>query len=161
MSRTKEKTAKVSLAGALLLGGCFRVGPTPCLNRQFDEPERQIVRLPPAAFPDLPRNLVGELERRGCRIPQEEFSKKPNNVIKGEFARPGEVDWAVLCSIKDVWTILVFWYGSEMKPVAIAPMEDWIPLQGITLRKSDFPKVSVPWERTSTRGTTTLRTTHL
>ena len=42
-------------------------------------PETQVVRLSPAAFP--------ELQRRQCTIPQETYSKKRNNVIKGEFAK--------------------------------------------------------------------------
>jgi hypothetical protein len=42
------------------------------------------------------------------------------------------MDWAVLCSIKGVSTILVFWKGSEKNPAAIAAMEDRIFLQGIT-----------------------------
>jgi len=52
--------------------------------------EKYIVRLPPAAFLELPANLVQELQRRQCTIPQEATSaKKPNNVIKGEFTRAG------------------------------------------------------------------------
>jgi len=101
------------------------------MARQFDEAERRIVRLPPAAFPDLPGTVVRELERRGCTIPQS-FSKKASNVIQGEFAKPGETDWAVLCSVKGVSTILVFWKGSETNPAAIAPLEDRIFLQGIS-----------------------------
>jgi hypothetical protein len=100
------------------------------LRRKFDGAEKRIVRLPPTAFPELPRNLVSELKRRECSIPQEAFAKKPHNVIKGRFARSGEMDWAVLCSIKGVSTILVFWNGSEKNPAAIAPMEDRHFLQG-------------------------------
>ena len=84
----------------------------------------QIVRLSPAAFPELPTNLVRELQRRGCTIPQETFSKRRNNVIKGQFAKPGQLDWAVLCSVKGVSTILVFWNASGKNPDAIAPEED-------------------------------------
>ncbi len=40
-------------------------------NGQFDEAERRIVRLPPAAFPQLPGGVKRELRRRGCTIPQE------------------------------------------------------------------------------------------
>src|SRR5437773_4814742 len=79
-------------------------------------PETQITRLSPAAVPELPANLVQELQRRQCTIPQEAVQKKPNNVIKGEFARPGQTDWAVLCSVKSVSTILLFWNGSENNP---------------------------------------------
>ena len=104
------------------------------LQRQFDEAERRIVRLLPSAFPELPRNVVRELQRRGCTIPQS-FSKPPNNVIRGEFAKSGQTDWAVLCSVKGVSTILVFWKGSERNPAEIVPMEDRNFLQGISSDK--------------------------
>jgi hypothetical protein len=84
--------------------------------------------------------VVKELERRGCSIPQEFFAKKPNNVVKGQFARPGESDWAVLCSTKGVSTILVFWSGSEKDPAAIAPMEDRTFLQGVTDEKIGYSR---------------------
>ena len=100
------------------------------LQRQFDEAERRIVRLPPAAFPELPRPVVHELQRRGCTIPQEAFTKEPHNVIHGEFAKTGQTDWAVLCSVKGVSTILVFWNGSEKNPAEIATLEDRIFLRG-------------------------------
>jgi hypothetical protein len=74
--------------------------------------------------------VIRELQRRGCSIPQAAFTKTPHNVIKGQFARPGELDWAVLCSIKGVSTILVFWNGSNKNPAAIAPAEDLNFLQG-------------------------------
>lgn len=101
------------------------------LKRKFDEAEQRIVRLPPAAFTELPGSVVRELQRRGCTIPQEAYTKKAHNVIKGEFAKPGQTDWAVLCSVKGVSTILVFWNGSEKSPEAIAPMEDRVYLQGL------------------------------
>src|SRR2546425_8553742 len=67
-------------------------------------------------------------------IPQEAFSpantKKANNVIKGEFARPGQTDWAVLCSVKGISTILVFWNGSENNPAVLAAWKDTNYLQG-------------------------------
>ncbi len=90
----------------------------------IQSPAAQIVRLSPTAFPELPANLVPELQRRQCTIPQETFSKGRNNVIKGEFAKTGQTDWAVLCSVKGVSTILVFWNGSENNPAAIAPAAD-------------------------------------
>ncbi len=102
------------------------------LKRKFVEAEKRIVRLPPTAFPELSGNLVLELQRRGCTIPQEAYAKKPHNVIKGEFAKSAQTDWAVLCSVKGVSSILVFWNGSEKNPAAIAPMEDRNYLQTIT-----------------------------
>ena len=82
-------------------------------QRKFDEAEKRIVRLPPAAFPGLPAGIVRALQRRGCTIPQEAFSKERNNVIRGAFVKAGQADWAVLSSVKGISTILVFWNGSE------------------------------------------------
>lgn len=128
-----------SAAAALLLMS-IATGPafsqsTADLQQQFDQAERRIVRLPPAAFPELPGNVVRELQRRGCTIPQTAYSKKPHNVIRGDFARPGQHDLAVLCSVKGVSTILVFWNGSEKNPAEIAPLEDRIFLQDIPPEK--------------------------
>ena len=110
------------------------------LKAKFDEAERRIVRLPPAGIPQISPNVVRELQHRGCTVPQETFSNKPNNVIRGEFAKPGQTDWAVLCSVKGVSTILVFWNGSETSPAAIAPLEDRNFIQGITPGKTGFSR---------------------
>ena len=96
----------------------------------------RIVRLSPATVRELPGNLARELQRRGCTIPQEQHSRKTNNVIRGEFAKRGQKDWAVLCSINGISTILVFWNGSEKNPASIAPMEDRIYIQAF--RKDQF-----------------------
>jgi len=114
------------------------------LQRQFDEAERRIVRLPPTAFPELPGSVVHDLQRRGCTIPQTAFTKKPQNVIKGEFAKPGQTDWAVLCSVKGVSTILVFWDGTDKNPAEIAKMEDRIFLQGITANEIGYSREISP-----------------
>jgi len=108
--------------------------------QQFAEAERQIVRLPPTGFPEIPRNVVQELNHRGCTIPQKAFTKKRNNVIQGEFARPGQKDLAVLCSVRGMSTILVFWRKSEKDPAAIAPMEDRIFLQDMGGGKIGFSR---------------------
>jgi len=100
-------------------------------QRSFEEAERRIVRLPPTAFPELPGKVVRELQRRRCTIPQEAFTKKPHNVIKGQFAKPGQTDWAVLCSVNGISSILVFWNGSELNPAVIGAEEDRHRLQGI------------------------------
>lgn len=101
------------------------------LKRKFDAAERRIVRLPPAAFPELPSTVVGELQRRGCTIPQEAYTKRPHNVIRGAFARPGQTDWAVLCSRNGASSILIFWNSSERNPGQVAGMEDRNFLQGL------------------------------
>lgn len=114
------------------------------LQQQFDQAERRIVPLPPAAFPELPGNVVRELQRRGCSIPQTAYTKKPHNVISGEFAKSGQTDWAVLCSVKGVSTILVFWGGSEKNPAEIATTQDRIFLQGISPEKVGYSREVTP-----------------
>lgn len=112
--------------------------------RRFDEAEAHIVRLRPSAFANLPAGVVRELERRGCRVPQTGFQKTPHNAIEGSFAKPGQTDWAVLCSVRGVSTILVFWNGSGKNPAAIAPFEDRIFLQGDGAGKIVYSRVISP-----------------
>ena len=88
-------------------------------------------RLPPTAFPQLPRRIMHHLQARGCTVPQSYGSSVPHNVISGEFARKGQKDWAVLCSKNKVSSILVFWGGSTKSVAQIAGAEDRGFLQGI------------------------------
>ncbi len=88
------------------------------------------MRLPPADFKELPSNLVRELERRSCAIPQD-YTKERGNVIRGDFKTPGQTDWAVLCSVNGSSSILVFWKGSEDHPAEMARAEDRTFLQVI------------------------------
>jgi hypothetical protein len=106
----------------------------------FQAAERQIVRLSPDAFPMLPEAVVRELQRRECTVPQEVFSKTPNNVVSGQFAKPGQTDRAVLCSLNGASSILVFWNGSASNPAALAESEDKIYLQGLGGDKSGFSR---------------------
>jgi len=77
--------------------------------------------LSPSAFPQVPQVIRRALESRGCVIPQFRFPHNPNrvhNVIRGSFARRGQVDWAVLCSRQGRSSIMIFWGG----PVRCPPM---------------------------------------
>src|SRR6266581_8821559 len=103
------------------------------LKRKFDQADKKIVRLSPSAFPELPGNVVRELQRRGCTIPQEAFTKRRHNVVRGEFARPDQTDWAVLCSVGGSSSILVFWNWSEKNVAEIAKREDRNYLSGSRL----------------------------
>jgi hypothetical protein len=75
-----------------------------------------IHRLPPSAFKELPHSIVRKLVDRRCLIPQVDAPHitRKTNVIHGEFARAGQVDWAVLCSKGGQSTILIFW-GKDSK----------------------------------------------
>ena len=75
--------------------------------------DAEILRLQPSAFRELPASITRELVRRGCLIPQaEEWADGLHNVISGQFRRPGQTDWAIVCSIDRISSILVFWNGS-------------------------------------------------
>ena len=114
----------------------------------WDAANRDVLRLPPAAFKQLPQNLVADLERRGCTIPQvppeASMSKGLQNIIRGEFQKPGQTDWAVLCSVRRVSSILIFWNGSEIKPAEIAKMDDIDGLQGWAGGKAVYSRLIDP-----------------
>lgn len=99
------------------------------------------VRLSPTAFPELPAGIVRALLARGCTIPQLSATEKPHNVIRGEFARRGQTDWAVLCSRNMESALLVFWAGAA-DSVAEHP---WVPdlsfLQGVGNDEIGFSRV--------------------
>jgi hypothetical protein len=85
----------------------------------WEKAGEQIVRLSPSAFPELPKPIQKDLSKRGCLIPQPVITGSTlpqdyegSNVTSGEFQKPGQTDWAVLCSINGASTILVFWNGS-------------------------------------------------
>src|SRR5882724_2741473 len=65
------------------------------------------VRLSPQSFHQLPRNIIRNLQNRGCTIPQEFGNSERHNVVSGEFITRGQRDWTVLCSRKRSSSILV------------------------------------------------------
>ena len=76
--------------------------------------------LPASAFPALPAAVVAELNRRGCLIPQTYEAHRPENVIHGSFRRAGSTDWALLCSVRGVISLLVFFEGQAESAVVLA-----------------------------------------
>lgn len=126
------------MRSAAVLGSLLALAVAPVLAQlpsgaqgQFDDAARRIARLPPTAFPELPPDVIRELQRRGCTVPQTPSTNKPHNVVKGQFARRGQIDWAVLCSVNGTSRILVFWNGSGKNPAEVATMEDRIFMQDI------------------------------
>ncbi len=105
----------------------------------YPQPQNQNVaaktkRLPPTAFPQLPPDIVRSLQKRGCLIPQVWSDRRSHNVISGEFMKKGQKDWAVLCSRKDISSILVFWGGNAYSVSEIARSPDKIHVQIISER---------------------------
>lgn len=115
--------------------------------QQWDLANSQVRRLPPSAFAQLPTPIQAELQRRRCTIPQVPMIETPHNVIQGEFAKPGQTDWAVLCSTGRVTSILVFWNGSALNPVEIAKANDLDRLQGWGGEKIVYDWVISPVDR--------------
>ena len=54
-------------------------------GNEWDKANREVVRLAPSTFKQLPAELIQELERRRCTVPQVWGSRQPVNVIRGEF----------------------------------------------------------------------------
>jgi hypothetical protein len=86
--------------------------------------DNEIVRLSPTAFPHLPKSIMRYLQARGCTVPQTFDNATPHNVIRGQFAKRGQFDWAVLCSRNRVSSILIFWNGSTRTVAEIAKTPD-------------------------------------
>src|SRR2546427_9317001 len=76
-------------------------------TQDWSAADRATRRLQPSAFPEIPKGVRMELERRGCTIPQTSASARPENIIKGQFTSRDQVDWAALCSVRRTSTILV------------------------------------------------------
>lgn len=126
-----------------VIEGSQRVG-----EQRHSNAQRTAIRtLSPEAFAELPTNIVRELQRRACRIPQAGSQARPNNVIKGEFAKAGQTDWAVLCSVKGTSRILVFWGGSEVNPAAIAAREDRTYVQDMGAGSLEYTRGIAPVNR--------------
>lgn len=98
---------------------------------EWNRADHQILRLQPTVFTNLPENIMIEVKKRGCLIPQSYASSHPHNVIQGQFQVEGQTDWAVLCSTDKISSILLFWGGDTRSVSEIAKSPDKIWLQRI------------------------------
>ncbi len=80
--------------------------------------------LPLSSFPALPDEVVDQLSRRHCMVPQTYEAKQPENVIEGAFHAPGASDWAALCSAEGTTTLYVFFEGQLDAPTALRSQPD-------------------------------------
>ena len=80
--------------------------------------------LPLSSFPALPAEVVDQLSRRRCMIPQTYEAQQPENVIHGAFHAPGASDWAALCSAGGTTTLYVFFSGQFDSPAALRSQPD-------------------------------------
>ena len=79
----------------------------------------RIRNLPVSSFPELPAPVAATLDGLGCVIPQTYEAHRPENVIHASLERPGSVDWAVLCSVKDQVMLLVFFASASAREPAV------------------------------------------
>ena len=121
-----HKTFRASLALAVLAGTVFAHSDVePDAKKQKAPLEKQIRLDPAEAFPELPRDVIAALKSQNCKVPQaSETITSPNNVIRGDFAAKGQIDWAVLCSIQGVIKIELFWGGPARCPSEIGGDHD-------------------------------------
>jgi len=94
------------------------------MQDKWEQAKREIRRLPPSAFAGLPAQVAKQLVIRGCSVPQSSLATSPHNVVRGEFAKKGQHDWAVLCSKNGKSTILLFWGSATNCPSSLALAED-------------------------------------
>lgn len=94
--------------------------------------DRAIRRLPADSFSELPAQVVEGLERLDCRVPQRRTLPAPHNVVSGQFAAPGQRDWAFLCSEDGVSSIHLLWGGPATceTPVRTAPDRSYLQSLG-------------------------------
>ena len=82
--------------------------------------------LEPKQVRELPVVIRADLEKRGCKIPMFTKWDARHNVIQGQFLKPGQRDWAVLCRHQDKSTILIY-PGSTTADVQLVRSEDHDP----------------------------------
>jgi hypothetical protein len=110
----------------------------------WDKADKEIQRLPPNAFPQLPVAVISELNSRRCTVPQAYGHPDPHNVIKGSFVGKGQIDWAVLCSQGGEASILVFRDGSGETVSQLEKRPDKTYLQTLGGGKIGYSRVIVP-----------------
>lgn len=98
---------------------------------EWEAADISVIRLSPAAFPQLPEDILKYLTAHNCKVPQPFGATARSNVISGEFMRRGQTDWAVMCSRNRTSSILVFWSGSIRNVAEIAEAADSNFLQTI------------------------------
>ena len=121
-----------------LIYGATSTGHSMQVLPDFEKADKQTVRLPASKFPELPPSIRSELDRRGCGIPQVWRAIKPANVIEGSFIRVGQVDWAVLCSVHRISSILIFPNSTSGHVIEIGREADVDKLQGVGADKIGY-----------------------
>ena len=71
----------------------------------------RVTRIPIDRFAALPPTARDAFSRINCQVPQTSATGGPVNVVAGEFAAPGQRDWAALCSDGSTSEMRIVWGG--------------------------------------------------
>lgn len=82
------------------------------------------IYLAPKSVPSLPSYIVSTLEKEKCLVPK--WSFEFGGVTKGEFAKSGQTDTAVICTQNNSSKILIFWGGPSKCPSKIDSIGQFI-----------------------------------
>lgn len=83
-----------------------------------------IPRFPPDRFVVFPPSVRDRYVAINCQVPQNSLSAGPANVISGEFAEKGQLDWAALCSDGTINEIRLVWGGPAQCEDRLVPRQD-------------------------------------
>ncbi len=97
---------------------------------RFQQAAKEIRYLKPESFSELPPGIVSVLRNRKCGIPQPMGNSTPRNVVSGKFFEDEPRSWAVLCSMDEWSSILVFRNAADQNPHSLDSMADCTFLQG-------------------------------
>ena len=116
----------------LVLLSLYFLFTAPCaIADEWDKAEAEIRRLVPEELREVPEVVRKFAAEHGCTVPQ--FEGKPSvqtNILFGEFAAPGQTDWAFLCSASGSSEILVRWGGPVQCPFKFGAAPDRSSLEG-------------------------------
>jgi hypothetical protein len=107
---------------------------------RYVQADDQLSRLAPSAFTKVPAAVIQALEAKKCTIPQASGDPAPHNVIRGSFAKPGQTDWAALCSRAKASAIVIIWGGESACADELEVREDRSYLQRVAGDKIVFTR---------------------
>lgn len=115
---------------------------------KWDRADRETVRLQPTHFAEAPKTVKATLRELGCRIPQPwaADTKKPHNLIRGEFMEAGRTQWAALCSRKRPgWTSAIIVIDENGGVQAeLASKQERFHIQGVGGGKIGYSRALYP-----------------
>ena len=83
------------------------------LNPNFQESDEfEVQYASPMEFEEIPLDIRESFTAMGCMIPQATgwYSEK-HNIVSGEFAKTGQLDWIALCSRDGRSSLAIIWGG--------------------------------------------------